>query len=128
MRRCPRLSDHRPPSTPLFPYTTLFRSDILFYQTLDRPGILASVAGALASQGINIGALSLGRSGQGAQAITAIVVDKKLDPEELQPVYDLEGVEHVKYVSLSRSEERRVGKGGRTGGAGGRDETKRVRV
>src|SRR5690625_5344542 len=72
MRRCPRLSDHRPPSTPLFPYTTLFRSDILFYQNLDRPGILASVAGALASQGINIGALSLGRSGQGAQAITAI--------------------------------------------------------
>lgn len=75
--------------------------DILFYQNLDRPGILASVAGALASQGINIGALSLGRSGQGAQAITAIVVDKKLAPEELQPVYNLEGVEHVKYVSLS---------------------------
>lgn len=75
--------------------------DILMYQNLDRPGMLAAVAGVLAKQNINIGALSLGRAGKGTQAITAVIVDKKLTKEELQPVYELEGVEHVRYVSLS---------------------------
>lgn len=75
--------------------------DILMYQNIDKPGMLAAVAGVLAKQNINIGALSLGRAGKGTQAITAVIVDKKLSKEELKPVYELEGVEHVRYVSLS---------------------------
>ncbi len=75
--------------------------DILMYQNIDKPGMLASVAGALAKQGINIGALSLGRAGKGSRAITAVIVDKPLSKEELEPVYELEGVEHVRYVTLS---------------------------
>jgi len=75
--------------------------DILMYQNIDRPGMLASVAGALASQNINIGALSLGREGKGTNAITAVIVDKKLNNEELQSIYDLDGVHNVKYISLS---------------------------
>jgi D-3-phosphoglycerate dehydrogenase / 2-oxoglutarate reductase len=75
--------------------------DILMYQNIDRPGMLASVAGALASQNINIGALSLGREGKGTNAITAVIVDKKLNNEELQTIYDLDGVHNVKYISLS---------------------------
>ncbi len=75
--------------------------DILFYQNIDKPGMLAAVAGALSKQNINIGALSLGREHKGSRAITAVIVDKKMSRDELQPIYDLDGVEHVRYVSLS---------------------------
>lgn len=75
--------------------------DILMYQNIDKPGMLAAVAGKLASQNINIGALSLGREGKGSNAITAVIVDKKLNSDELQSIYDLDGVQNVKYISLS---------------------------
>ena len=75
--------------------------DILMYQNMDKPGMLAAVAGALAKQDINIGALSLGRASKGTNAITAVIVDKKLTQKELEQVYNLEGVKHVRYVSLS---------------------------
>ncbi len=75
--------------------------DILMYQNIDRPGMLASVAGTLASQNINIGALSLGREGKGTNAITAVIVDKKLNQDELQSIHNLDGVQNVKYISLS---------------------------
>lgn len=74
--------------------------DIIMYQNEDKPGMLASVSGALADRQINIGALSLGRADKGSDAITAILVDKKLDAE-LQAICDLEGITHVRYVSLS---------------------------
>lgn len=75
--------------------------DILMYQNQDKPGMLASVAGALASRNINIGALSLGREGKGTNAITAVIVDKKLEKDELQSIRELDGVNNVKYISLS---------------------------
>ncbi len=75
--------------------------DILMYQNIDKPGMLASVASTLAGQNINIGALSLGREGKGSNAITAVIVDKQLNNEELQSIYDLDGVHNVKYISLS---------------------------
>lgn len=75
--------------------------DILLLKNVDRPGMLAAVAGALAKQEINIGALSLGRAGKGSQAITAFIVDKQLNEEELQPVLELDGVDEVRYISLS---------------------------
>lgn len=75
--------------------------DILMYQNLDKPGMLAAVSSTLAKQDINIGALSLGREGKGSNAITAVIVDKQLNNEELQSIYDLDGVSNVKYISLS---------------------------
>lgn len=75
--------------------------DILMYQNQDRPGMLASVASTLAAKNVNIGALSLGREGKGTNAITAVIVDKKLNDDELQSIVDIEGVHNVKYISLS---------------------------
>ncbi|MFU8813132.1 MAG: phosphoglycerate dehydrogenase [Balneolaceae bacterium] len=75
--------------------------DILMYQNIDKPGMLASVAGALSSQNVNIGALSLGRSGKGKNAITAVVVDRRLTGEELTAVRELDGVRSVRYISLN---------------------------
>lgn len=75
--------------------------DILMYQNKDKPGMLASVAGALANKGINIGALALGRGNKGTNAITAVVVDKRLSEEELNAVKTLKGVKKVRYISLN---------------------------
>lgn len=75
--------------------------DILMYKNIDKPGMLASVAGKLASKGINIGALSLGRDKKGAKAITAIVVDKHLSSDDLKPFFEMEDVDDLKYISLS---------------------------
>jgi len=74
--------------------------DILLYQNEDKPGMLASVAGALAKNQVNIGALSLGRESKGTNAITAVVIDKKLDDAQLGEIRALDGVRNVRYVSL----------------------------
>jgi len=73
---------------------------IIMYQNEDKPGMLASVSGALASKDINIAALSLGRSEKGSEAITAVSVDKKLDEDEINTIKALEGIKRVRYVSL----------------------------
>ncbi len=75
--------------------------DIILYQNVDKPGMLASVSGALARQNINIAALSLGRSKEISNAITAISVDKKLNDAELEIVKVLDGVKHLRYLSFS---------------------------
>ncbi len=75
--------------------------DIILYQNEDKPGMLASVSGALAEQGINIAALSLGRSGKGSNAITAVSVDKKLDETEQSLISKLEGIKNIRYISLT---------------------------
>lgn len=75
--------------------------DIILYQNEDKPGMLASVSGAFAKQGINIGALGLGRSEKGSNAITAFTIDKKLTNEELEAIKKLDGIKHVRYVSFA---------------------------
>ncbi|SMO76529.1 phosphoglycerate dehydrogenase [Fodinibius sediminis] len=77
--------------------------DIVMYQNVDKPGMLASVSNAMAKQGINIGSLSLGRTGKGSNAITAISVDKKLEEEELEPILALDGIKALKYISLTNN-------------------------
>lgn len=77
--------------------------DIIMYQNVDKPGMLASVSAALANQQINIGALSLGRTKKGSSAITAVAVDKELSDEELQPLLELDGVRGLQYVNLSEN-------------------------
>lgn len=75
--------------------------DIVLYQNIDKPGMLASVSGALAKQDINIAALSLGRSGKGSFAITAVSVDKKLNEDEIKIVEALDGIKNTRFLSFS---------------------------
>lgn len=75
--------------------------DLILYQNEDKPGKLASVSGLLADKGINIAALSLGRSGKGSNAITAVAVDKHLDESERSSIQSMDGIKNVRYVSLS---------------------------
>ncbi|TYP92102.1 D-3-phosphoglycerate dehydrogenase [Fodinibius salinus] len=74
--------------------------DIIMYQNVDKPGMLAGVSGALANQDINIASLSLGRTKKGENAITAVSVDKELTDQELKTILDLDGVRALQYVSL----------------------------
>jgi D-3-phosphoglycerate dehydrogenase len=73
---------------------------ILFYNNVDRPGMLAAVGGILADANLNIGALALGRTGRGAQALTAVSVDEDIPPAVLRQISALEGVESVRLVSV----------------------------
>ncbi len=77
--------------------------DILMYQNLDKPGMLAAVSGALAKQDINIASLSLGRTKKGSNAITAVSVDKRMTEKELEPIVSLDGVKSLRYISLSEN-------------------------
>lgn len=74
--------------------------DIIMYQNVDKPGMLASVSGALAEQDINIASLSLGRTKKGENAITAVSVDKQMTDDELKPILALDGIRALQYVSL----------------------------
>lgn len=75
--------------------------DIILYQNIDKPGMLASVSGALAEQNINIAALSLGRTEKGSDAITAVSVDKKMDESELAKIEALDGIKNLRYISFT---------------------------
>ena len=75
--------------------------DILMYKNVDRPGMLAAVSSTLADHNINIANLSLGRTQKGSNAITAVSIDKKVTDEELKPILELDGVEALRYISLS---------------------------
>lgn len=73
---------------------------LLIYKNVDRPGMLASVGGILASNDINIGALALGRTEKGALALTAISVDQDVPQEVLGEIGQIEGIEQVRRVHL----------------------------
>lgn len=78
--------------------------DFLLYTNIDKPGMLAAVSSALAQQQINIASLSLGRSHKGSNAVTAVAVDKKMSDAEMQPLFELDGVNSLKYISLSNGQ------------------------
>lgn len=77
--------------------------EIILYTNIDKPGMLAAVSSALAKQDINIASLSLGRSHKGSNAVTAVSVDKKMTDDELKPLLELDGVNSLKYISLSNN-------------------------
>ncbi|GAB5409952.1 MAG: phosphoglycerate dehydrogenase [Balneolaceae bacterium] len=75
--------------------------DIILYRNIDKPGMLASVSGALAQKNINIAALSLGRSEKGDNAITAVSVDKELNDSERSEIEGLDGIKNIRFIGLS---------------------------
>lgn len=74
--------------------------EIIIYQNIDKPGMLAATSGALAERNINIASLSLGRDMKKAQAITAFTVDTKLGQSDVDYIHNIDGVNVVKYASL----------------------------
>ncbi len=73
---------------------------LLLYRNVDKPGMLAAVGSKLASAGINIAGLSLGREGPGKMAQTVINVDSAIPEEILGNLASMEGVYDVRLVRL----------------------------
>ena len=73
---------------------------LVLYKNIDRPGMLASVGSLLASEGINIAGLSLGRLGPGEVAMTAMNVDSPVQAPILAQLRGIDGVTEVQAVRL----------------------------
>lgn len=74
---------------------------ILFYTNKDRPGMVAAVGGILAEHQINIATFTLGRSGKGLEALTAVCVDDELPTGVLDKIAQIDGVQNVKLVFVN---------------------------
>jgi D-3-phosphoglycerate dehydrogenase len=74
--------------------------DLLLYRNIDKPGVLARVGGVLASHGVNIAGVSLGRTGEGAEAMTVMNLDSPISSLLLEELRRLEGVTSVVSVRL----------------------------
>jgi len=73
---------------------------LLFYQNVDRPGMLATVGGILAEAGVNIASLALGRDRPGKTALTVICVDDPVPAVVVDRVRRIEGVADVRMVRI----------------------------
>jgi D-3-phosphoglycerate dehydrogenase len=74
---------------------------LLLYQNIDEPGMLATVGQLLAEANINIAALSLGRlTGRGSQALTLVSVDEPIPETVRARIADLEGVSGVHAITI----------------------------
>jgi D-3-phosphoglycerate dehydrogenase len=72
---------------------------LLFYRNDDRPGVVASVGAVLASAGVNIAGLALGREAPGGTALTVITTDEPLSPDVVAAVAAVDGVRDVRSVT-----------------------------
>jgi D-3-phosphoglycerate dehydrogenase len=73
---------------------------LLFYQNVDRPGMLATVGSILAEAGTNIASLALGRDRPGETALTVIALDDLIPDDVVRRVRAIEGVEDVRVVHV----------------------------
>ena len=73
---------------------------LLFYNNIDKPGMLANVGAMLANAGINIAGLALGRDKPGQLALTIINVDTPIPERILKEMRKIEGVRKVRFVKV----------------------------
>ncbi len=73
---------------------------LLIYRNVDRPGFLAKVGSILAASNVNIGGVSLGRTGAGEVALTVMNIDDPISPGLLQELARLDGVTELKFADL----------------------------
>jgi D-3-phosphoglycerate dehydrogenase len=73
---------------------------LLVYRNVDKPGFLARVGSILAASNVNIGGVSLGRTGAGEMALTVMNVDDPIPPGLLKELGGLEGVSELRFVDL----------------------------
>src|SRR5690554_884697 len=73
---------------------------MLFYNNVDKPGMLSTVSKILADANINIAGLSLGRIVAGKEALTIINIDSDIDEKVLKKISAVNGVNHVLKVNF----------------------------
>jgi D-3-phosphoglycerate dehydrogenase / 2-oxoglutarate reductase len=74
--------------------------DLLIYNNMDRPGMLARVGEVLARHKVNIAGVSLGRAQVGGNALTIMNIDSSIPPVGLNELGHLEGVSNLRLIHL----------------------------
>jgi D-3-phosphoglycerate dehydrogenase / 2-oxoglutarate reductase len=74
--------------------------DFLIYYNIDKPGVLASVSGNLASRGINISGVFLGRDIKSRKALTIIGIDEQIDDQIKKDINGVDGIVEVYAVNF----------------------------
>jgi D-3-phosphoglycerate dehydrogenase len=74
--------------------------DLLVYYNIDRPGMLARVGSVLASHGVNIAGVSLGRAQAGGNALTVMNIDGSVPAPALAELRSVEGITGLRQVRL----------------------------
>ncbi|MFI5237384.1 MAG: phosphoglycerate dehydrogenase [Ignavibacteriales bacterium] len=74
--------------------------NILIYQNIDKPGMLASVSKELSMANINIASLSLGRKSEGDLALAVVNIDIKLDENIKKSISSIDGIKDVYSVCI----------------------------
>ncbi len=73
---------------------------LLFYNNVDKPGMLAKVGTVLAAHKINIGGVSLGRTAYGEHALTVMNVDSEPPRGVLEALNREDGITNLRVVRL----------------------------
>jgi len=74
--------------------------NIIIYNNIDQPGVIANVTQLMLQHNLNIGYVALSRDETTALAMTAIVVDGEVSQKLLDDVRDVNGVEVAHLVTL----------------------------
>jgi len=74
---------------------------MIFFENMDRPGVVAAIGSILASANINIADFRLGRRPDKEAAISVVTVDSRPDAKILKALRDLPDMLTVSYVELT---------------------------
>ena len=73
---------------------------LLFYENIDRPGMLAKMGLILARHNVNIAGVSLGRAAIGENALTVMNIDSDIPSQGMEELLMQEGISSLKLVRL----------------------------
>ncbi len=73
---------------------------MLYTTNEDKPGFVGALGTALGEEGVNIATFSMGRSGQGGEALTLIGLDKAMTEAQLRKLEALPAITRAKQVSF----------------------------
>jgi D-3-phosphoglycerate dehydrogenase len=75
--------------------------DMILFENLDRPGVLAGVSSVLASHGVNIAGVSLGRREGSGHALTVMSLDEEPSDTALEHLRTLKEIERIRTIHFS---------------------------
>ncbi len=83
-----------------YPIEVRLEGHFLFYQNVDRPGMLAAVGSVLAEGDVNIAGLTLGREAPGSTALTVLTTDEPIPPPLLERIANHTDIQDVIVASV----------------------------
>ncbi|MCZ7603619.1 MAG: phosphoglycerate dehydrogenase [Melioribacteraceae bacterium] len=74
--------------------------NVIIYNNVDRPGVLARAGNLLAENEINIAGVSLSRIDKGSAALTIMNVDEDISNDVIQKLKSISGIEKINFVKF----------------------------